>query len=70
MADIPTTRLLRIRDLEQKVGLSRATIYRRIAAGTFPRPRQVGEQAVAWVESEVDTWIGSRPVAGTRSRAA
>ena len=31
-------RLLRLREVEERVGLRASTIYERIAAGTFPRP--------------------------------
>jgi prophage regulatory protein len=42
-------------------GRGRATIYRDIAAGTFPAPVRLGEQSVGWRKSDVDEWIASRP---------
>ena len=44
-------------------GLSRSTVYRRLAEGAFPNPVQLGARAVGWVESEVDEWIRQRIVA-------
>jgi len=48
--------LLRIRAVMSRVGLSRTTIYARIAAGAFPKP--VSEGGVSrWFESEIDEYI-------------
>jgi prophage regulatory protein len=40
---------------------SRVTLWRRVRAGTFPAPVDVGGGRIAWVRSEVDAWIESRP---------
>lgn len=52
-------RLLRIADVKDRVGLSRTTIYDRIAKGDFPRPVPLGT-IVGWVESEIEAWINAR----------
>lgn len=57
--------LLRRKEVERLTGLSRPTIYRQMAAGTFPRPRRIGVQAVAWFASEIDKWKQERPLVGT-----
>jgi prophage regulatory protein len=44
-----------------KTGLSRSTLYTYIAAGAFPAQRRLGPRRVAWLASEVDAWIASRP---------
>lgn len=44
-----------------KTGLSRSTIYSYIAAGAFPAQRRLGRRRVAWLASEVNAWIMSRP---------
>jgi prophage regulatory protein len=46
-----------------RVGLSTTTIYRLMAAGRFPRQRQLGGNSVAWLENELEEWIAGRPVA-------
>jgi prophage regulatory protein len=46
----------------QKTGLSRATIYRYMAQGLFPRHRKIGPGRVAWLASEVTAWSFSRPI--------
>ena len=55
-------RLLRRRDVEKITGMSRASIYRLMRKGEFPLPVKVGPSAVRWKESDIATWIESRPV--------
>jgi prophage regulatory protein len=52
-------RLLRRREVEDRVGLRRSEIYRRIAEGTFPKPLRLGARCVRWPEPAVDAWITS-----------
>jgi prophage regulatory protein len=47
-------RFLRIRQVMQVTGLSRMTIYRLEIAGQFPRRRQLSENSVAWLESDIE----------------
>jgi prophage regulatory protein len=51
-------RLLRLRDVAYLVGMSKATIYRKIKVGEFPRPVSSGA-SVRWKESEIAGWIAS-----------
>lgn len=53
-------RILRRKQVESRVGLSRSTIYDRIKAGTFPAPISLGAKAVGWLESDISAWIASR----------
>ena len=50
-------RLLRRRDVESLVGLSRTNIYKKMSEGAFPRPKPLGKGAVRWLQSEIDAWI-------------
>ncbi len=51
-------RILRRKQVESRTGLSRSTIYARIAEGSFPRPIDLGGgRAVGWLESEIDAWL-------------
>ena len=54
------TILLRRPEVERRVGLRRASIYKWMAEGTFPKPVKLGEKAVAWVETEIDQWVSDR----------
>lgn len=49
-------RLIPIKDLPKKIGLSKATIYRQIKAGKFPNPHKVCSRSL-WLSTEVDDWI-------------
>jgi len=42
--------------VEKMSGLSRATIYRLIKSGKFPRPLSIGTGSVRWRQSEVIAW--------------
>ena len=45
--------------------LSKATIYRMIKAGTFPRPIKIAQRAVGWRRGEVEEFLASRERAGS-----
>ncbi len=53
-------KLLRLNEVRNRVPYSRATIYRKVAENSFPKPYGMGGRAVAWLESEIDAWIKSR----------
>lgn len=48
--------LLPRKTVEQLSGLSRATIYRLIKSGKFPRPLSIGTGSVRWRQSDVIAW--------------
>lgn len=50
-------RLCRVAEVMNRTGLSRATIYRKMARGEFPQARQLGMNSVAWPESELLRWM-------------
>ena len=52
-------RILRLPEVCQVSGLSRATIYKKMAEGTFPTPLRLGARSVGWRLSDLDTWIAS-----------
>ena len=54
------TRLIRLPEVQHRVGLGRSTIYRWMAEGKFPKPVQLGGYSVAWAEDEVEAWIATR----------
>ena len=54
------TRFLRLPEVLVRTGLSRSTIYVRLAAGCFPQPVSMGGRAVGWIEAEVDEWVRER----------
>ena len=55
------TVLLRRRDVEARVALTRTALLKRVAKGMFPRPIKLGgTRTVRWVATEVDTWIAQQ----------
>jgi len=55
-----THTILRLPAIKTSTGLSRSTIYLRIAQGVFPRPVSLGGRAVGWPASEVATLNAAR----------
>lgn len=53
-------KLLRCQDVTKTVGLSRASIYRLMEEGLFPRPVRIGKAAVAWKPEDLQQWVDSR----------
>lgn len=53
-------KVIRIAQVIAATGLSKATIYRYMSKGIFPRPIKLGEHSVGWIEEEVIAWIESR----------
>jgi prophage regulatory protein len=54
--DIPD-RILRLNTVLDRTGLSRATLYRKIQGGTFPRQVRIAARCTGWHESAVNEWI-------------
>jgi prophage regulatory protein len=54
--------ILRRNAVQKATGLSRSSIYERMAQGDFPKPIPLGPRAVGWVESEVMEWVRERIV--------
>ena len=50
-------RIIRIRTVLDRTGLSRSTLYRKIGEGTFPRQLKLGQHSAGWRESAVNEWV-------------
>lgn len=61
------TRLIRLPEVMQRVGLSRSAIYKRMAEGRFPHSRSLGPKCAVWVEAEIDAWISAISTCADRS---
>ena len=53
-------RLLKLRDVTERCALSRSALYQKVSEGEFPAPIKLGRRAVAWLDSDIDEWIGER----------
>ncbi len=56
----PAVRFVRLPEVMERTGLSRSTIYVRVAEGRFPKPVPLGARSVGWIESELDEWFSDR----------
>ena len=53
-------KVLRLPAVKARTGLSRSTIYLRIANNNFPKPISLGSRAVGWIEEEIESWISQQ----------
>jgi prophage regulatory protein len=54
-------RIIRLNTVLARTGLSRSTIYRKIAEGTFPPQIKISVNGAGWKESDINRWV-SNPV--------
>ena len=62
-------RIIRLKTVLARTGLSRSTMYRKIAEGTFPSLVKISIHGAGWRESAVNRWIDD-PVAYRNEGAA
>jgi len=55
-AEVPS-RILRLKAVLERTGLSRSTMYRKIKQGTFPAQVRISERCIGWRESDLDQWL-------------
>ena len=60
-------RIIRMDTVRARTGLSRSTIYRKIAEGTFPAQLKISTNGVGWRESDINRWVANP--AGWRQRS-
>jgi prophage regulatory protein len=52
-------RIIRLKTVVSRTGLSRSTLYRKIAEGTFPAQLRISIHGAGWRESDIDRWVGN-----------
>ncbi len=62
--------LLPMKVVTHLTSLSRATIYRRVQAGTFPRPISLGGRRVAFTRTDLDSWLACPAAYADRQAAS
>ncbi len=60
-------RILRLPEVQSRLGISRSGIYQRIKEGTLPAPINLGGRCMGFLESEIDSWLEER-IASSRSK--
>lgn len=54
-------KIYRKKELCQLLGISSATLYRMVKAGSFPGSIRISENMVGWLAGDVDEWLHSLP---------
>ncbi|WP_338243194.1 helix-turn-helix transcriptional regulator [Aurantiacibacter hainanensis] len=52
-----TERIIRLKTVLDRTGLSSSTVYRKIAEGTFPSQVKISIHGAGWHESAINRWI-------------
>ena len=50
-------RIIRLITVLSRTGLSRSTLYRKIAEGSFPAQIKISVNGAGWHESEISRWV-------------
>lgn len=50
-------RILRLNAVLDRTGLSRATLYRKVQTGTFPKQVRIATRCTGWRESAINVWM-------------
>lgn len=56
LTEPPKTRFLTAKQVCERIGLSRTTVYRMELAGEFPKSVPLSPCRVVWVEAEIEAW--------------
>lgn len=60
-------RIIRMKTVLARTGLSKSTIYRKMVEGTFPAQHKISANGSGWKESDIDRWVADP--AGWRKRS-
>lgn len=53
-------KIIRRKEVEQRIGLACSTIYAMMAESKFPLPVKIGCRAVGWVEEDINNWLRNK----------
>jgi prophage regulatory protein len=68
VATPPPPTFPRLNEVIRLTGLARSTVYRLMAANSFPAPCRLGARAVGWRHTDVAQWRATRPSARVARR--
>ena len=52
--------ILRMKDVCSELGVSRASVYRLLQSGSFPKPLKLGKRAIGWERDHIQQWVKFR----------
>ena len=53
-------KIMKREEVQNVTGLSRSSIYAKMANGTFPKTINLSVRSVGWLEHEVQEWLKNR----------
>lgn len=53
-------KILRIKQVIERIKPSKTTIYRLISKNQFPKPINLSSSSVGWLEADINDWIQSK----------
>lgn len=59
-------RILRAKAVQDRIGCGNSKFYELLKTGDFPPGIRIGSRSVGWRESQVESWINTRPVVDLR----
>ena len=59
-ATMQSIKILRLKDVIAKTGLSRSTIYELLSAGKFPKPIKLSQRCIGFLEADIDNWLSEK----------
>lgn len=62
-------RLIRLREVKRRTGMSTSTIYRWMKSGFFPHSIKIGGHIAVWREPDIDQWLVERIGCNTSNAA-
>jgi prophage regulatory protein len=54
------SRYVRVNQLTQLIPISKASVWRKVKEGSFPKPIKLGERITAWRMEDVEAWLTAR----------
>ena len=57
MAIDSSDRIIRLKEVLLRTGLTRSTLYRKVASRTFPRQIMISTRCIGWRESDLNDWL-------------
>jgi prophage regulatory protein len=55
--DGTSERILRIKEVLVRTGLTRSTLYRKMSDGAFPRQLRIAARCAGWRQTDVEAWL-------------
>ncbi len=58
--NLPATGFIRLAELVKLIPFGKATVWRKVKAGQFPKPVKLSERITAWPVDDVRAWIDAQ----------